>query len=287
MTSQPGARSTAGRPTRVVFGARARELWKYRALLRNLVVSELKGRYKNSVLGFVWSLLSPLAMVVVFTIVFGFLTPNVQIERYPLFLLAGLLPWNFFSASVLGSLHSVLGNSNLVKKVYFPRAVLPFATVFSQLINFLLAFIVLFVVLVIFGRNFSPWIWTLPLVILIQTVFSLGVALVLSTLNVFYRDTAMVMDVVMLAWFFLTPVFYSYLMLPASVTVLGVTFSPARLLFIVNPMASLIQIYRDLLYWGYRTDPDFLIRTALTAILVFAFGWWFFHRYSDRFGEEL
>lgn len=288
MSSQPVARTAASaRPTRTTFGWRARELWKYRALLRNLVVSELKGRYKNSVLGFVWSLLSPLAMVVVFTIVFGFLTPNVQIERYPLFLLAGLLPWNFFSASVSGSLYSVLGNGNLVKKVYFPRAVLPFATVISQLINFLLAFVVLFVVMLFFRGNLSPWIWMLPVVILIQTVFSLGVALVLCTLNVFYRDTAMVMDVVMLAWFFLTPVFYSYLMLPATVTVLGITFSPARLLFIVNPMASLIQVYRDLLYWGYRSDPDFLIRTAITAVVVFAFGWWFFHRYSDRFGEEL
>lgn len=277
-------KTTGGQPT---VSARVAELWQYRELVRNLVVGELKTRYKNSVFGFFWSLLNPLGMMLVFTLIFGVLTPNVQIEKYPLFLLCGLLPWNYFSASVTGSLYSVIGNGNLVKKVYFPRAVLPIATVLSQLINFLLAFIVLFAALLIFQANFSPWLWTLPLVLLIQTVFTIGIALVLSTLNVFYRDTAMIMDVVMLAWFFLTPVFYSAAILPTSVEVAGITLNPQRLLYIVNPMASLVNIYRDLLYWGYRTDLDFFIRTAVTAVLVFAFGFWFFHRYADRFGEEL
>lgn len=276
--------TVSNRPTLI---ARLRELYQYRELIRNLVVSELKARYKNSVFGFFWSLLNPLGMMLVFTLIFGFLVPNVQIEKYPLFLLCGLLPWNYFATSVTGSLYSVVGNSNLVKKVYFPRAVLPIATVLSQLVNFLLAFIVLFLALLMFQANFSPWLWTLPLVILIQTVFTIGVALVLSTLNVFYRDTAMIMDVVMLAWFFLTPVFYSTSILPNTATILGVTINPQRILYIVNPMASLIALYRDLLYWGYRADLDFFIRTALTAVVVFVFGFWFFHRYADRFGEEL
>jgi ABC-type polysaccharide/polyol phosphate export permease len=284
LNAKTSAAPNTGRPS--IF-ARLRELWQYRELIRNLVVSELKTRYKNSVFGFFWSLLNPLGMMLVFTLIFGVLTPNVQIEKYPLFLLCGLLPWNYFSTSVTGSLYSVIGNSNLVKKVYFPRAVLPIATVLSQLINFLLAFIVLFAALLVFQGNFSPWLWTLPLVLLIQTVFTMGIALFLSTLNVFYRDTAMIMEVVMLAWFFLTPVFYSASVLPNMVTIGGITFDPQRMLYIFNPMASLINIYRDLLYWGYRTDLDFFVRTAVTAILVFAFGFWFFHRYADRFGEEL
>jgi lipopolysaccharide transport system permease protein len=278
------AKTAASQP---MLLARLRELWQYRELIRNLVVSELKSRYKNSVFGFFWSLLNPLGMMLVFTLVFGVLTPNVKIEKYPLFLLCGLLPWNYFATSVTGSLYSVVGNSNLVKKVYFPRAVLPIATVLSQLVNFLLAFIVLFAALVIFQSNFNSWLPLLLVVMLIQTVFTIGIALVLSTLNVFYRDTAMIMDVVMLAWFFLTPVFYSTAILPQSITVAGITFDPQRLLYILNPMASLINMYRDLLYWGYRTDLDFFVRTAVTAILVFAFGFWFFHRYADRFGEEL
>ena len=111
---------------------RLRELWHYRELIRNLVVSDLKTRYKNSVLGFFWSLLNPLGMMLVFTVVFAVLMPNVKIEKYPLFLLCGLLPWNYFSTSVTGSLYSVVGNSNLVKKVYFPRDVLPIATVLAN-----------------------------------------------------------------------------------------------------------------------------------------------------------
>lgn len=266
---------------------RGRDLWRYRELIRNLVVSSLKSRYKNSALGFIWSLLNPLGMMLVFTIVFGFLMPDVRVEKYPLFLLTGLLPWNFFQASINAGLYSVVGSSNLVKKVYFPREVLPIATVLSQLVNFLLAFAVLFVALIVFQASFSPWLWTLPFVILIQTVFSTGVVLVLGTLNVFYRDTAMIMEVVMLAWFFLTPVVYSVALLPETIVLGGFTVPLQRLVYILNPMASLIAIYRDLLYWGYRTDVDFFIRTALTAIAVFAFGYWFFLRYSDRFGEEL
>lgn len=267
--------------------ARLRELLRYRALVRNLVVSEVKARYKNSVLGFVWSLLNPLAMMMVFTVVFGVLWPNQQIERFPIFLLCGLLPWNFFTASITSSMTSIVANGNLVKKVYFPREVLPIAAVLAQLVNFLLAFLVLFVALIIFRSNFSPWLWTLPLIILIQTAFSIGMGLILSTLHVFYRDIRMVMEVVMLAWFFLTPIFYTVAQLPARYEVWGIDLDVHRLFYILNPMASLINVYRDLLYNGYRTDPDFFIRTALTALAVLAFGYWFFTRYSDRFGEEV
>jgi ABC-type polysaccharide/polyol phosphate export permease len=267
--------------------ARLRELIRYRDLIRNLVVSEVKTRYKNSVLGFVWSLLNPLAMMLVFTVVFGVLWPNQEIKNYPIFLLCGLLPWNFFSASVVSSITSVVGNGNLVKKVYFPREVLPIATVLAQLVNFLLALVVLFAALLIFRTNFSPWLWTLPLIILIQTCFSLGIGLVLSTLHVFYRDTQLVMEVVMLSWFFLTPVFYRAAQLPESYAIGGVELPVQRILYILNPMASLINVYRDLLYNGYRTDIDFFIRTTITALLALAFGYWFFTRYSDRFGEEV
>lgn len=282
-TQRPAGRVRSG--TRLI--AHVRELWRYRELVRNLVVSELKARYKNSVLGFVWSLLNPLAMMLVFTVVFGVLWPNRQVDNYPIFLLCGLLPWNYFSNSVTSSITSIVDHGNLIKKVYFPREVLPVATVLAQLVNFLLAFLVLFVALLVFRANFSPWLWTLPLIILIQTCFTVGIGLILSTLHVFYRDTRMVMEVVMLAWFFLTPIFYSVQQLPAAYTVLGVELDVRRIAYILNPMASLINVYRDLLYNGYRTDPDFFIRTTLTALIVLVAGYWFFVRYSDRFGEEV
>ncbi len=267
--------------------ARLQTLYRYRELIRNLVVSDLKARYKNSVLGFVWTLLNPLAMMLVFTVVFSFLSPNQQIEKYPLFLLCGLLPWNFFADSMGASVNSLVGNANLIKKVYFPREVLPIASVLAQLINFLLAFLLLFIALLVFRAQFSPWLWLLPLVILIQTCFTIGIALILSTLNVFFRDTVIVLNVVILAWFFLTPVFYAFTLLPASYTLWGIPLNLQRLFYILNPLASLINMYRDLLYWGYRTDLDFFVRTAATALFVLWFGYWLFNRYSDRFGEAL
>lgn len=282
---QPARHQPTKQP--VLILARLQELSRYRALIRNLVVSEIKARYKNSVLGFVWSLLNPLAMMLVFTIIFGVLWPNRTVEKYPIFLLCGLLPWNYFQASIISGTTSIVSNGNLIKKVYFPREVLPIATVLAQLVNFLLAFLVLFGALIIFRTNFSPWLWTLPLIILIQTCFTIGVVLILSTLHVFYRDTLMVMEVVMLAWFFLTPIFYSVTQLPSTFVLFGIDLPVQRIFYIVNPMASLINVYRDLLYNGYRTDPDFFIRTTLTAVFFMVVGYWFFVRYSDRFGEEV
>jgi homopolymeric O-antigen transport system permease protein len=264
-----------------------RELVQCRELILNLTIRELKARYKSSVLGFLWTLLNPLGMMLVFTFVFTVMMPNAQMEKYPLFLLCGLLPWNFFSAGVMASINSIVGNANLVKKVYFPRGALPVSTVFANLVNFLLGLVVLFAALFFFQAKFSPWLWLLPVVILIQTCFILGMAFILSTVNVYYRDTVMIMDVVMLAWFFLTPVIYPISSLPTSYTVFGVTLNVHRLMYILNPMASLITAYRDLLYWGYRTDLDFLLRTAATSLVVLAFGYWFFVRFSSRFGEEV
>lgn len=272
---------------RLAAAARVRELYAYRELVSNLVARDLKARYKNSVLGFVWSLLNPLAMMVVFTVVFTVMLPNNQMPNYPIFILCGLLPWNYFSAGVMTSIGSVVGNANLVKKVYFPREALPIASVLAQLVNFLLALVVLFVALIIFQGRFSPWLWMLPFVILFQTLFIGGLALLLSTLNVFYRDTMMVMDVVMLAWFFLTPVFYPLAVLPQSYEVMGVTLNIHRLMYILNPMASIINAYRDLLYLGTYTEPDFLLRTAVTCISVFVIGYLVFIRNSGRFGEEV
>lgn len=262
------------------------ELMRYRSLVLNLVLRDLKSRYKRSVLGFLWSLLNPLAMMLVFTVVFTVIMPS-QIENYPIFLLCGLLPWNFFTGALMLSINSVAGNANLVKKVYFPREVLPISSVLANLVNFLLGLAVLMVVLIVVRADFSSWLWLLPFVIIIQTCFTLGVALFLSAVNVYYRDTLMIMDVVLLAWFFLTPVVYSINILPPSYQVLGLTINVQRLMYILNPMASLIATYRDLLYWGYRTDLDFFLRTAVTAMAVLLIGYRFFVRHSHDFGEKV
>lgn len=265
---------------------RLRTLFHYRELIVNLALRELKARYKNTVLGFFWSLLNPLGMMLVFTAVFTVFMRS-KIENFPIYALCGLLPWNYFSAAVMGSVNTIVSNANLVTKVYFPREVLPIATVLANLVNFLLTLVVLFAALLLVRAPFNPWLWLLPVVILIQSAFILGLAFILSTLNVFYRDTLMVMDVAMLAWFFLTPIFYPLEELPRSYQIGTVELDLHRLMYILNPMASIINTYRDLLYRGYRTDFDFFVRTATTAFLVLIVGYWFFCKYSNRFGEEV
>lgn len=279
----PGVQHQRRRPSLI---NRLRELVSYRELILNLALRELKARYKNTVLGFFWSLLNPLAMMLVFTAVFTVFMRS-EVENFPIYALCGLLPWNFFSAAVMGSVSAIVNNSNLVTKVYFPREVLPIATVLANLVNFLLTLVVLFVALLLVQTPFNPWLWLLPVVILIQSAFILGLAFILSTLNVFYRDTLMVMDVAMLAWFFLTPIFYPLEELPKRYPIGGIELDLHRTMYILNPMASIINTYRDLLYRGYRTDFDFLLRTATTAFLVLVIGYWFFCKYSNRFGEEV
>ncbi len=263
------------------------QLWQRRELVATMVMRDLKVRYKNSVLGVIWSWLNPFLMMLIFTFVFGVLWPRSDQPHYHIFLLSGLLPWQFFSAAVLGGLHSIAGNGHLIKKVYFPREILPISVVLSALVNFVIALPVFFALALISGAPLNREVLLLPIPILVETLFAIGVVLVLSTLEVFYRDTHMVMDVAMQAWFFLTPIFYPIETLPAQAHLLGVTFNPRLWLFRLNPMASIINTYQDLLYRGNFTALDFLARTALTALVILVAGYWFFQRFSGRFGEEL
>lgn len=265
-----------------------REVWTYRELVQNLVIRDVKVRYKNSVLGVLWSLFTPLLMMVVFTVVFTVMTrTGSNLPHFPVFVLCGLLPWNFFSAAVIGSIHSVVGNANLVNRIYFPREILPLVTVLSELVNFGPALLLLFGMILIFGIPLTPWALLLPLMILIQVIFTLGIGFILATLNVFYRDTQQIMSVVMLAWFFLTPVIYPVSILPRSYEVWGITIDVWRWTHILNPMTSLIANYRVILYDGAPPAFDFLLRTAVTALALFIIGIYFFRHYSPRFAEEL
>jgi lipopolysaccharide transport system permease protein len=265
-----------------------RDMWVYRELTRNLVVRDVKIRYKNSVLGVLWSLLNPLLMTLVFTLVFTVMTPaGGSIHNFPMFVLCALLPWNFFSASVIGTTSSIVGNANLVNKVYFPHEILPLATVLAELVNFCLALVILFGMIFVFGIRLTPWAMLLPLVILIQTAFTLGIGFILATLNVFYRDTQQIMNVVMLAWFFVTPIIYPVSLLPRNYQLWGLTIDVWRWAHILNPMTSLIATYRVILYDGAPPAYDFLLRTAVTAIAFLLLGVFIFRRYSWRFAEEV
>ncbi len=257
---------------------RLQELYQYRELVKNLVVRDLKLRYRSSVLGFLWCLVNPLLMMGVFTLVFTVLLTNNNIEHFPVFILIGILAWNLHSTALVGAINSVVGGAQLIQKVYFPREVLPIATVLSNTVNFLLSLIALFALVLIFQVQLTATLIFLPLVILVQVIFTVGIALFLSALNVFYRDTASIMETMMLAWFFLTPIFYR---------IEDVFPAYSRLMYILNPLASIIAAYRDILYYGTMSNLDFFSRTAVTAVLVLVLGYLFFIRSSRSFSEAL
>jgi len=263
------------------------ELWNYRELIRNLVIRDLKVRYRNSILGVAWSWLNPLLMMLVYTLLFTVFLHNDTIAHYPVFLLCGLLPWNFFQDAVVQGTVSIVGSAHLIDKVYFPRAILPISVVLSSLVNFLISLPIFFILAYVSGAPITWAVCLLPITIVIQVILATGLAFLLSTLNVFFRDTQIIMGVLTLAWFFLTPVFYPIQTVPEQAVVLGITFNARLWLRRLNPMASIIASYRDLLYWGTPTGLDFIIRTFITAVLVCIVGYLVFLRYQSWFGEEI
>ncbi len=269
------------------------DLWAYRELIRNMVLRDLRTRYKGSALGYVWTQLAPLLLMLLFLFVFSVLLPA-GIALYPVFLIVGLMPWNYFSEAVMGGTRSVLDNAALIKKVYFPREVLPLASVFSSLVNFLLSLPMMLVVmaithLLVLGELHFAWtIAYMPVLVVIQTMYVTGVVLLLSALAVQFRDIVHLVGIVLQFWFFLTPIFYG----------LDIIGDPlARIVRWLNPMASMVEFYREILYGNTVPvgqiptpdvpAPDAVLRVLVTSLLMLTVGYWFFQRHSTSFGEEL
>lgn len=270
--------------------AHVQELIHYRYLLQNLIVRDLKVRYKNSILGIFWSLLNPLLMMAVFWLVFSAMDNNIR--HYPVFVLVSLMPWNFFSGSIIGGSNAILTNAPLVKKVYFPRELLPTAVIFSNLVNFLLSLIVLIIALYLSGIGLTIYALWIPFILLTQIILTLGLVYLLSAAHVFYRDVAMILDVGMLALFFLSPIFYTLEQF-GTIDRFGLSFDAARVMRWINPMASIIDGYRTVLWGTLGSDQpanmsiDFFIRTLLTSVIILVVGYICFRRMEPYFGEKL
>lgn len=259
--------------------AQAAELIRYRSLVFNLVSKDLKVRYKNSVLGFMWSLLNPLLMMLVFTFVFTQLIGVVgTIENFPVFVLIGLLAWNWTATSVAAGTKAITDNAPLINKVYFPRMLLPVSVVLSHMIHYILALPVLFVFMGIYGMSFSPWLVYLPVIIVVQTIFLIALVLILSALHVYFRDTIVLVEVGLTAWFFMTPIFYR---------VEDVVPGLVQWMYWLNPMASIIAELHTVLYYGSVPDPLFMARTLVTALVLLVIGYVLFSRVSKHIGEHL
>ena len=257
--------------------SQAIELVQYRSLIRNLVAKDLKVRYKNSALGFLWSLLNPLLMMVVFTFVFTQLL-NQNIPDFPVFVLAALLPWNWTAATVAAGTTTLVDNAPLINKVYFPRYLLPISVVLSNMANFVLALPALFLFMAIFGLPFTPWILYLPVIVLVQAIFLTGLVFILAPLHVYFRDTIVLVEVGLMAWMFMTPIFYP---------IEAVAPNLAPWMYRINPLAAIVAEYRTILYHGEVPDPLFMARTGATAALLLIAGYLLFNRLNRNVGEHL
>lgn len=258
--------------------AQAVELVRYRSLVTNLVAKDLKVRYKSSVLGFFWSLLNPLLMMLVFTFVFTQLLADVTIEHFPVFVLIGLLSWNWTAASVSEGTTALIDNASLINKVYFPRMLLPISVVASNMANYLLAFPVIFLAMAVTRMEFTPWLLYLPVIVLVQATFLTGLVLILSAIHIYFRDTTVLVSIGLTAWFFMTPIFYR---------VEDVQPDLVAWWYWLNPMASIIAELHTIMYYGGVPDPLFMARTFATALALLLFGFVLFGRVSRHLGEHL
>ncbi|MCX6758084.1 MAG: ABC transporter permease, partial [Candidatus Nealsonbacteria bacterium] len=209
-----------------------KKLYGWRDLLFALTTKELKTRYKSAFLGFLWAFLNPLLQMAVLSIVFMFIV-RIPVKNYPLFLFCGLLPWTFFSQSLISGTGSLTANRDLIKKSAFPREILPLSVILSNLINLILSLAILLPAILIFANISWPLI-LLPFAILLHVIFTVGIVLIASSLDIYYRDVSFIIQALTMAWFYLTPVIYPLSMVPQRFAGL----------YAANPMAGITSLYR-------------------------------------------
>ena len=273
--------------------ASLREYVSARELLINLTLRELRSKYKKSVLGWTWSLLNPLSSVVIYTIVCsGFLDVQAPVgdpsglSSFVFFLLCALIPWNFIAGSISLSLETLVANGNLIKKVYFPRELLVAATIASLLVTFAIELGVVCVILLIAGNMVLPWIPVAMILMALLTCMLLGVGMVLSVTNVYFRDVKHFVNIALQALFYSAPIVYPATLVPVHSTILGVSV-PVRFLYNLNPITRFIEAFRDVLYnlrFPSLTTSLYLVGWAAGAL---AFGLWAFNKLEPRLAEEV
>lgn len=253
-----------------------RDIFEYKEMIFSLVRRDLKGRYKNSILGFLWTFLNPLLQLVVYTFAFAVVMP-MNIDNYYMHLFVALVPWIFFASCLTGGSRAVIDQQELVKKVYFPRHVLPIAFATSQFVNMLLTFVVVFVVLIVSGMGIDfRKLSIFPFVAIIQYFLALGVTLICSTISVYYRDMEQIFGIVSIGLMYATPVVYSLESVPEEF----------RYVLSLNPMTTIIIAYRDILFYKRMPDLHMLLITLLESICILIIGWCIFTKKQKRFVEE-
>ncbi|MFQ5706393.1 MAG: ABC transporter permease [bacterium] len=255
-----------------------RKLWKYRELLISLTLREVKVRYKQVYLGFGWAVLQPLVLMVVFTVVF---TKFAHIATgdipYPLFAYSALLPWSFFAASISFAIPSLISNTNLVTKTYFPREIIPFATIAASLVDFLIASTIFVLMMVVYQLPLSRLFLLIPGVMLVQILFAAGLSLAGAAINVFYRDVRYIVPIGLQVWMFLSPVIYPLTAVPDHL----------RWVYSLNPMVGIIESFRTILLYRQLPDVKILAPAVVVSVLLFACAYCFFKKQEMKFADVI
>lgn len=245
-------------------------------LLYLLALKDWKVRYKSPTLGFLWALAHPLCQGGVLIVIFSWFF-KIPVENYPAFLLTALFPWAFFSLSLSAATNAIVDNAPLIKKVYFPRAILPLSAIAANLANFAFSLGILLLLLLALGVRPAPSLLLLPLVVLLQLLLLAGLGLLTASLNVPYRDVRYLVEMTLLLWFYATPIFYPPSMVPETL----------RGIYMMNPMAGLVTMYRDVLLYGRPFDLSTMATTLGVILLIGALGLFVFRRHEGDFADLL
>jgi lipopolysaccharide transport system permease protein len=257
-----------------------RELWAYRELLFFLTWRDIKVRYKQTMLGVLWVIIQPLVMMLIFTLLFGRLAGLAQWTGgipYPIFAFAGLLPWTFFASAVTNSSNSLIGSTHLITKIYFPRMIIPAAAVAAALLDFALAFVILAALMIYYGIGVTWTILLLPALVALVTLFSLGVGVILSALNVKYRDVRHALPFVVQIWMFVSPVIYPTTMVPER----------WRWALGLNPMTGIIEGFRTALLGRAAVDWSLLAISAVVTLVLLICSAFAFRRMETSFADVI
>jgi lipopolysaccharide transport system permease protein len=258
------------------------QLSRYRGLIQSLVARELKARYRGSVLGFFWSFINPLLLLLIYTFVFTAVLPGTrppELEPFALFMFCGILPWTWFSASVLESSNVLIAGGNLIKKVLFPAEVLPIVTVLANLMHFFFGLPILVIFLLYYRAplQWSELVW-FPVVVLVQLVLTLALALIVSALTVHFRDFKDLLSNLLTFWFFATPIIYPMSQAPPA----------GRVFLNLNPFTHLAVSYQEILFYpGPFGHWKWLVALGAASAGLFVIGFFLFDRLRDTFAEEV
>lgn len=253
-----------------------KNLYHYRELLKTNVKKEIRGKYKNSFLGVLWSFLNPLLQVVVYAIVFQMILKNPQ-ENYAIFICCGLIPWTFFSSAISRAAFTMVENGNILKKVYFPREILPISIVTSEAVNFLISTIIIIAFVVFGGLGISKYIIFYPIVLVTQYILLIAISLIVSSISVYVRDLQHLIGVVLQLLFYATPIVYATDTIPSNF----------QWILTINPMTYIINAYRDIFYNQTMIDLKPLLVLMIISVIACVIAYVIFNKLQKGFAEQL